>query len=64
CSDGIIFATPEEAKDYDDSFEEIPLKKEIFYLAAKCATRLEFVNNVPKEKLYNELEGIAGILRW
>lgn len=64
CSDGIIFATPEEAKDYDDSFEEIPLKKEIFYLAAKYATRLEFVNNVPKEKLYNELEGIAGILRW
>lgn len=64
CKDGLVFATKEEALDYNNSYEEVSLNEEIFYAAAQYATRIEFVNGVSKEKLYNELEGIAGILRW
>ena len=64
CNDGFVFATKEEAFDYDSSYEEVSLKKEIFEMAAQYATRIEFVNGASKEILYNELEGIAGLLRW
>ncbi len=64
CKDEMIFANPEEAQEHDPSYEEVELKKEVFQLAAQYATRIEFVDGAMKEKLYNELQGIAGIVRW
>jgi len=64
CKDGMIFATREEALEYDSSYEEVELKKEVFYIAADYATRIEFVDGSAEEILYKELEGIAGIMRW
>ncbi|MCW1735673.1 VLRF1 family aeRF1-type release factor [Anaerorudis cellulosivorans] len=64
CKDEMIFANPEEAQELDPSYEEVELKKEVFLLAAQYATRIEFVDGAMKEKLYNELQGIAGIVRW
>ncbi len=64
CKDEMIFANPEEAQEHDSSYEEVELKKEVFQLAAQYATRIEFVDGAMKEKLYNELQGIAGIVRW
>jgi len=64
CTDGMFFATPEEAQEYDSSYEEVELKKVVFDLAAQYATRIEFVDGAMKEKLYNELQGIAGLVRW
>jgi hypothetical protein len=64
CTDGMFFATPEEAQEYDSSYEEVELKKVVFDLAAEYATRIEFVDGAMKEKLYNELQGIAGLVRW
>lgn len=64
CTDGMVFATPEEAQEYDSSYEEVELKKVVFDLAAQYATRIEFVDGAMKEKLYNELQGIAGLVRW
>lgn len=64
CKDEMIFANPEEAQEHDPSYEEVELKKEVFLLAAQYATRIEFVDGAMKEKLYNELQGIAGIVRW
>jgi hypothetical protein len=40
------------------------MKEEIFEIAMQYATRIEVVNGASKEILYNELEGIAGLLRW
>ncbi len=60
----MIFANPEEAQEHDSSYEEVELKKEVFQLVAQYATRIEFVDGAMKEKLYNELQGIAGIVRW
>ena len=64
CKDEMIFANPEEAQEHDSSYEEVELKKEVFQLVAQYATRIEFVDGAMKEKLYNELQGIAGIVRW
>ncbi|HOT63949.1 MAG TPA: VLRF1 family aeRF1-type release factor [Dysgonamonadaceae bacterium] len=64
CNDGLVFATKEEALDYDSPYEEVSLKEEIFEIAMQYATRIEVVNGASKEILYNELEGIAGLLRW
>jgi len=64
CKDEMIFANPEEAQEHDPSYEEVELKKEVFQLAAQYATRIEFVDGAMKEKLYNELQGIAGLVRW
>ena len=64
CKDEMIFANLAEAQEHDPSYEEVELKKEVFLLAAQYATRIEFVDGAMKEKLYNELQGIAGIVRW
>jgi peptide subunit release factor 1 (eRF1) len=64
CNDGLVFTTKEEALDYDSPYEEVSLKEEIFEIAMQYATRIEVVNGASKEILYNELEGIAGLLRW
>jgi hypothetical protein len=64
CKDEMIFANPEEALEYDSSYEEVELKKEVFYIAADYATRIEFVDGSAEKILYEELEGIAGIMRW
>ena len=64
CKDEMIFANPEEAQEHDSSYEEVELKKEVFYIAADYATRIEFVDGSAEKILYEELEGIAGIMRW
>jgi len=64
CEDGLIFGFIDDAKKHCKNPVEINLREYITDLAEEYSTKIEFVKDDIKDKLYSEFGGIAGVCRW
>lgn len=66
CPHGLMGVTRElaQAASGCQDVQEIPLRDAIIEACQAYATRLEFVSGPASERLIQEMEGLAGLLRW